>query len=88
MGTEGTSETQFAREVYASPQPLLETNMDDADLDLFVKDVPFNFALEQALDKLEDPSVLAEVAQLRMIVAHVLICTRTLRHCTQISKGL
>ena len=85
MGTEGVSKTQFAREVYTSPQPPLEVNVDDHNLNLFVRDVPFNFALEQALDKLEDPGVLTEVAQLQMIVAHILIYSE-LAHSIQNSQ--
>jgi hypothetical protein len=72
MGTEGAGETQFAQEQFAEPQPLLEVpGVDDRDLEIFVKDVPFNFAFEQALESLGDPGVLAEVARLQNLVAQV-----------------
>ena len=65
MGTKGVGNTQFAREIYTSPCPLLNiADIDDKDLDIFIRDSPFNFTLKQALEKLEDPGTLAEVAQL------------------------
>jgi hypothetical protein len=72
MGTEGAGETQFAQERFAELQPLLEVpGVDDRDLEIFVKDVPFNFAFEQVLESLRDPGVLAEVARLRNLVVQV-----------------
>jgi len=66
MGTEGVRNTQFAREIYASPHPPLDvTDIDNKDLDIFIRGSPFNFMLEQALEKLEDPGTLAKVARLR-----------------------
>jgi hypothetical protein len=45
--------------------------INNSNLKIFVKDLPFNFALEQALDSLEDPRALAEVAWLQMLVTQV-----------------
>jgi len=65
MGTKGIGNTQFTREIYTSPHPPLNiTNIDDKNLDIFIRDSPFNFTLKQALEKLEDPSTLAKVTQL------------------------
>ena len=62
MGTEGAESYQFARELYAYPRPLVDApNANDRDLDIFTQDVPFNFAAEQVLDRLDDPGALAEV---------------------------
>jgi hypothetical protein len=74
MGTEGARATQFTQEWFAEPQPLLEVSeVDDRDLEIFVKDVPFNFAFKQALESLGDPGVLAKVARLQNLIAQVLI---------------
>jgi len=63
VGMEGNGHQQFVREVFAHPrQPVAAPTVEDNDLEIFTQDVPFNFAVEQALDKLEDPGALAEVA--------------------------
>ena len=68
MGTKGSGQQQFAREVYVCPQPPVEAlGVSDDDLDIFTKDIPFNFAVKQVLKQLDDSRVLAEVAQLRML---------------------
>jgi len=55
----------FAHKLYAYLQTPLEVlGVDNAKLDLFVKDVPFNFRLEQALESLGDLGMLAEVVWL------------------------
>ena len=60
---EGNGHQQFAREVFAHlRQPVAAPAVEDNNLKIFTQDVPFNFAVEQALDKLEDPGALAEVA--------------------------
>ncbi len=65
LGSKGVGHPQFARELYAAPQQLEEPAADEErSLDVFVWDVPFNFALEQALESLEDPGVLTKVARL------------------------
>jgi hypothetical protein len=56
--------------------PLEIPGVDDRELNLFIKDVPFNFALEQALASLQDPGVLAEVARLRAIITQILVYTK------------
>ena len=45
----------------------------EKNLNLFVCDTPFNFALKQALDSLGDPGILAKVVRLRTLIACVLI---------------
>jgi hypothetical protein len=45
--------------------------VNDRDLELFVKDVPFNFAVDQAVESLGDLGVLAKVAQLHTLIACV-----------------
>jgi hypothetical protein len=47
---------------------------------LFIKDIPFNFAMEQALESLGDLGALAKVMHLHMLIVHVpvyavLICS-------------
>ena len=41
------------------------------DLEIFMCDMPFNFVVKQALDWLNDPGVLAEVAWLRTLSTHI-----------------
>ncbi len=51
MGTKGSGQQQFAREVYACPQlPVEALGVSDDNLEIFTKDVPFNFAAKQALE--------------------------------------
>jgi hypothetical protein len=69
MGTDGCGETQFTREIYTEPCAMLDIpGINDRDLEMFIKDVVFNFALEQALESLADPRVLAKVAWLCTII--------------------
>lgn len=60
---EGARQPLFTHELYAHLQSLLEVpGVDSAKLNLFIKDILFNFGLEQALESLEDPGALAKVA--------------------------
>ncbi len=60
--------------MYAQVHTLLEVlGVDNKELNLFIRDVPFNFALEQALASLEDLGVLAKVARLQAIIARILV---------------
>jgi hypothetical protein len=87
MGTEGAGETQFAQEQFAELQPLLEVpGVDNRDLEIFIKDIPFNFTFEQALESLGDPGVLAKVARLRNLIAQVLIYAKLARSVQELSK--
>jgi len=53
------------QEVYACLCPLVEVpGVDDNNLNIFTHDILFNFAVKQAMDQLDDPGALAEVAQL------------------------
>jgi len=72
MGTEGVGKPQFVWEIYSIPRPPLEVpKVEDGDLKWFVKDLPFNFSIEQALESLGDSGVLAEVARLCTLIVHV-----------------
>ncbi len=63
LGMEGARQPLFTHELYAHLQSLLEVpGVDSAKLNLFIKDILFNFGLEQALESLEDPGALAKVA--------------------------
>ena len=65
LGTNGVRQPYFSHELQACPHSCLEVSgVDDQELDLFVKDVPFNFPLEQTLKSLNDPDALVEVARL------------------------
>ena len=80
MGTKGVGNTQFARETYTSPRPLLNiADIDDKDLDIFIRDSPFNCMLKQALEKLEDSGTLAKVAQLHTWATHILVYSELAR---------
>jgi hypothetical protein len=62
--------------MYALPHTLLKvSSIDENELNLFVKDTPFNFTLKQALESLGDLEALAEVAQLQAIIAQILVHT-------------
>jgi hypothetical protein len=51
--------------MYAYPQPPVEApSINDSDLEIFTRDMPFNFTIKQALERLDDPGVLAKVTQL------------------------
>jgi hypothetical protein len=72
MGTEGVGGQQFTRELYAGPRAPMEVpNVNNKDLEIFVRDLPFNFAVEQALESLDDLGALAEVARLQTLVVRV-----------------
>jgi hypothetical protein len=63
MGMKRSRQQQFAREVYVCPQPPVKAlGVSDDNLDIFTKDVLFNFAVEQALEQLDNPEALAKVA--------------------------
>jgi hypothetical protein len=63
MGIEGNRHQQFARKVFAHLyQPVTALVVKDNDLEIFTQDVPFNFMMEQALDRMEDLGGLAKVA--------------------------
>ena len=89
LGTEGIGQPQFAHEMHVRPQSPFDTSqMEDKELDLFVKDVPFNFALEQALESLDDLGVLAEVACLWMIIARAPIYTELASEVKDLSDAI
>jgi hypothetical protein len=89
LGTEGVGQKQFAKLLYAESPNEEELPVDaESDLDLLVRDVPFNFALEQALDTLGDPGVLAEVAHLRTLAAHVPIYSGLTQAVQELSEAI
>lgn len=89
LGTEGVGGLQFARKMYAEPQDAFSgARVDDTDLEIFVKDTPFNYAIEQALDHLSDPGVLAEVSRLRTLVAQLPIYADLARVVQELSNAV
>ena len=69
---EGVGGLQFAQKIYTELQDAIDfARIDNTNLEIFVKDMPFNYTVEQALDHLNDPGVLAEVFQLRTLVAQL-----------------
>lgn len=89
LGTDGVGQPHFSRELQARPRSRLEVSgVDDRELDLFVKDVPFNFPLEQALESLDDPGALAEVARLRTIMAKVPVYGDLAREVRELSEAV
>src|SRR6266851_5181382 len=76
MGMEGVGQQQFTRELFAGSQRAIDVSgVSNKDLEIFTQDLPFNFALEQALDSLDNPGALAKVARLCTLVARVPIYT-------------
>ncbi len=70
LGTEGAGQPLFVHKMYTQAHALLEVlGVDNKELDLFIRNVPFNFTLKQALASLEDLGMLAEVARLQAIIA-------------------
>ena len=89
MGTAGVGTIQFTQELCAEPQPLVEVpEVDNRDLKVFVKDIPFNFAFKQALESLGDPSMLAEVARLQHLITQVLGYANLARSVQELSKAV
>ncbi len=89
MGTEGVGVTQFAQELCAEPQPLVEVpGVNNRDLEVFVKDVPFNFTFKQALESLGDPGVLAKVARLHYLIAQVPVYANLAHSMQELSKAV
>jgi len=50
--------------------------VNDRDLKLFVKDIPYNFSVEQALESLGNSGILAEVARLHTFIMCILVYTK------------
>jgi len=62
--------------------------VEDNDLDIFTKDIPFNFTVEQALEKLDDPSMLAEVARLQSLSACIPMYLELIKTVQDLSKAM
>jgi hypothetical protein len=89
IGTEGVDEPQFAWEICSVPRlPLEVPGVNDQDLNLFVKDIPFNFAVEQALESLGDPGALAEVTCLHTLIACVPAYAELTHSVQELSKAV
>jgi len=89
MGTEGRGQHQFTRELYACPQlPIEGSYVDNNDLDIFTRDTPFNFAVEQALERLEDLGMLAEVGQLRTLCARIPVYAKLVQSVQDLSTAM
>jgi len=86
---EGNGHQQFVREVFAHPrQPVAAPTVEDNDLEIFTQDIPFNFVVEQALDKLEDPGVLAKVAQLQTLNACIPVFSELIQAVQELSNAM
>ena len=89
LGTEGIGHLQFAQEMYSNPQPPLQIlGVNNKDIELFVRDLPFNFALEQALQNLGDAGVLAKGARLCTIVGCIPIYAKLTRLVQELSEAV
>lgn len=89
MGTEGEGNPQFARELFACPRlPVDAPGVDDRDLTIFSQDLPFNFAAEQALERLEDPGVLAEVGRFRMHCARIPVFSKIADDVQELARAV
>jgi hypothetical protein len=89
MGTKGAGELQFTQEICSVPRPPLKVpGVNDRDLNLFIKDIPFNFAVEQALESLGDPGVLAEVVCLCTLIACVPVYTKLMHSVQELSEAV
>src|SRR5258708_7777293 len=63
LGTKGCEEAIYGHKLKVLPAPPLPwmTTWDDGELDLLVTNYPFNFALNTALFRMGDPSVLRDI---------------------------
>ena len=70
LGTEGAGKMVHGRPILAG---LIEGGIDDhdKDLEMLVSEPTHNFALAQALDYLDDPGALSEVARFRNYAAQL-----------------
>ena len=62
--------------------------VDDNDLDIFTHDVPFNFAVEQAMDQLDDPEALAKVAQLQTFSVCIPVYSELMQAVQELSSAM
>ncbi len=84
---EGIGHLQFTCKMYSDPQPPLQIpGVDDKDIELFVRDLLFNFTLEQALESLGEAGVLANVARLYAIVSCIPVYTELIRSVQELSE--
>ena len=70
FGTEGAGQMIHGRPILAGPIEG-ESNDHDEDLEILVSEPTHNFAVAQALDYLDDPGVLSEVARFRNYAAQL-----------------
>jgi len=89
MGTEGAGEPQFARKVCSVLCPPLEVpRVDDWNLNLFIKDILFNFTVEKALESLGDLGALAEVMRLCMLIVCIPVYTELTRSVQELLEAV
>jgi hypothetical protein len=71
------------------PQPPVKAlGVSDDDLDIFTKDVPFNFTVEQALEQLDDPGALAKVAWLRTLTTRIPVYAELMQAVQDLSSTM
>ena len=89
MGTEGKDQQQFQWELHACLQPELEgSTVNNKDLNIFIRDSPFNFAVEQALEQLGDPGVLADVGHLQTLSTGIPVFAEMVEMVQELTKAM
>jgi hypothetical protein len=89
LGSEGVGHPQFTRELYAALQQREEPIADEEQsLNMFMHDMPFNFAIEQVLESLEDPGISAKVARLCTLVTHVPVYAELAQAMQELSNAV
>jgi hypothetical protein len=89
LGSKGIGHPQFTRELYAVLQQREEPIADEEQsLDMFVCDMPINFAIEQALKSLEDPGILAKFTRLRTLVTCIPVYAELVQAVQELSNAI
>jgi hypothetical protein len=73
---------------YCTPKSPVKAGVKDHDLDPFIHDCPFNFAFEQALQHVGDLGMLAEVARLCTLLAHIPIYSELAQSIQELSTAV
>lgn len=89
MGTEGEGQQEFQREIRACPQTGSEDpTVNEGDIEFLTRDLPFNFAIEQALERLGDPGLLADVGRLRALCAGIPVFAEMVETIQELTKSV
>ncbi len=62
--------------------------VNDKDLDVFIRDLPYNFTIKQALEQLEDPRVLAKVGQYQTLSAGIPFFAKMVKTVQELTKAI